>query len=314
MLTILECVQAACNELGLTAPASVYTAADLQTIQLGALMNADLRELRNMNEKGWTDLQKSFVITIGPAVTTTGTYAAGATIITGIPSTAAITPATSWQVSGAEINQAARVVSVDSATQITIDIPTSGAATAADLVFTRDTYAMPDDFDHFINDTWWDVTNHWILFGPDSPQRYQQEIAGIVTTGPRRHFRILGRNTGNVYRIWPPIGTVENNFSIEWQYISKFAVQAVAGTYKERFTADDDKPTLEDNIFILGAKWRFFQVKQLDFAPMQAEYLDYVNRRIAQDGGSTVLNLARGSVDSYLISPAQVPDGNWPGS
>ncbi len=312
MLTILECVQAACNELGLTAPSTVYSATDLQTIQLGALMNADLRDLRLMHQ--WTDLQSVFEITVGPAISTTGTYSAGATTITGIPTTAAITPATSFQVSGSYINQAARVVSVDSPTQVTIDIPTSGAATAGTLTFTQDTYALPADFDHFINDTWWDVTNHWILFGPDTPQRYAQETAGIVTTGPRRHFRQLGRTTGNVYRIWPPIGTVESNFTIQWQYISKYAVCSAGGTYKERFTVDTDLPTLEDNIFIMGCKWRFFEVKQLDFAPKQAEYIDYVNRRIAMDGGATVLNLARGSVDSYLISPAQVPDGNWAGS
>lgn len=312
MLTILECIQAACNELGLTAPSVVYSATDLQSIQLGALMNADLRELRQMGP--WTDLQKTYQITAGPALTTTGTYASGATVITGIPSTAAITPATSFVVSGSNINQAARVVSVDSPTQVTIDIPTSGAATAGTIVFVRDTFAEPDDFDHFVNETWWDVTNHWMLFGPDSPQRAQQQIAGIVTTGPRRHFRQVGRTSGNNYRLWPPIGTVENNFSIEFQYITKYAVQSAAGTYKERFTADDDLPTLEDNIFILGAKWRFFQIKQLDFAPLQAEYLDYVNRRIGQDGGAPTLNLAKGSVDSYLISPAQVPDGNWAGS
>ncbi len=312
MLTILECVQAACNELGLTAPASVYGASDLQSIQLGALMNADLRDLRLMHQ--WTDLQSVFEITVGPAVVTTGTYSAGATVITGIPDTSGITPATSFQVSGSYLNQATRVVSVDSPTQVTIDIPTSGAATAGTLTFTQDTYALPTDFDHFINDTWWDVTNHWILFGPDTPQRYAQETAGIVTTGPRRHFRQLGRTTGNVYRIWPPISSLEDNFTIQWQYISKYAVATAGGVYKERFTVDTDVPTLEDNIFIMGAKWRFFEVKQLDFAPKQAEYIDYVNRRIAMDGGATVLNLARGSVDSYLISPAQVPDGNWPGS
>lgn len=313
MLTILECVQAACRELGLTAPPAVYTATDLQTIQLGALMNADLRELRLM--KDWTDLQKTFVINVGQGLSTTGTYASGATTITGIPTTAAITPATAFNVSGTYINQAARVVSVDSGTQVTIDLPTTGAATNGAIVFQQDSYALPSDFDHFINDSWWDVTNHWILFGPDTPQRYQQQVSGIVTTGPRRHFHLVGRSTGNNYRIWPPIGTVENNFSIEWQYVSKYAVQATGGgAYKERFTVDTDVPTLEDNIFILGAKWRFFQIKQLDYSPLQQEYLDYVNRRIAQDGGATVLNLSRGSVDSYLISPAQVPDGNWPGS
>lgn len=313
MLNLLQIVQRACAELGLSQPAAVATATDLQTIQMFQLVNRGLTELRNMNERGWTDLMKTYVITVGPALTTTGTYSTGGTTITAIPSTATLTPAASYQVSGSFLNQATRVLSVDSATQVTIDVPTSGAATAGTIVFTRDTFGLPSDFDHYIGDTWWDVTNHWILFGPDSPQRYQQEVSGIVTTGPRRHFRQLGRATGNNYRLWPPIATQENNFSLEFQYISLYAVQAVAGTYQQRFTADTDVPTLEDEMLVMDLKWRFFQIKQLDYAPLQAEFLDYVNRRIAQDGGNTVLSLAHGGVSDYLISPAQVPDGNWPG-
>lgn len=310
MLTILQCVQAACQELGLTAPPALYTATDLQTIQLGALINRDLAELRTMHQ--WTDLKKSYVITVGPAIVTTGTYSSGGTTITAIPTTAAITPATSFMLSGSYLNQASRVVSVDSATQVTIDIPATGAATAGAITFVKDTFSEPTDFDRFIDDTWWDLTNHWILMGPDSSQRQQQQVAGIVASGPRRHFIQTGRASGSNYRLWPPISSLESNFSIEFQYISKYAVQAAGGTYKERFTVDTDLPTLEDNMMILGVKWRFFQIKQLDYAPLQAEYIDYVNRRIVQDGGATTLRLDRGSDGDFFISPANVQDGNFP--
>jgi hypothetical protein len=115
------------------------------------------------------------------------------------------------------------------------------------------------------------------------------------------------------YRLWPPIGTVEDNFSIAFEYVSKYGVQDADLSYKERFDEDTDLPCLEDNIFIMGAKWRMFQIKQLDYAPLQAEYLDYVNRRIAQNGGAKTLSLSK-MPESIFISPAQVQDGFFPGT
>jgi hypothetical protein len=307
-VTWLEIVQQACRELGLVQPESVETATDLGTVQLAALVNREGEELRKLD---WTELMAQFIITASVPVETTGTYATGATVITGIPDTTGL-EAQYFVVQGSYINQDARIVSVDSPTQITINIPTSGAATAGDITFVRDTFQQPADFDRYINETWWDETNHWRLLGPDSPQLDQQHRSGIVTTGPRRHFRRVGRSPVN-YRLWPPISAFEEDFSITFQYISKNWVLKADGTYASTMTDDDDESTLDGQAVVLGLKWRWMQIKSLDYAPAQQEYLDYVARQMANDRGAKTLRLDKTYGESFLLTTQSVPDGFWPG-
>lgn len=310
MATLLEIVQTACGEMGLAQPSVVATATDLQTIQMYNLVNREGDELRQVHD--WTELQSTWDLSVVAPLTTTGDIVTGSAVINNIPDTSTLT-ADLFTVAGTEINQAARIASVDSPTQITMSIPASGSQVGATIVFTKDTFTEPTDFDHFINETWWDVTNHWMLLGPDSPQRAAQQVAGIVTTGPRRHFRQVGRAPVN-YRLWPPLGTVEQPFTIQYYYVSKNWVLDPDGvTYKSSMTDDDDECTLDSQAVILGLKWRFFQIKQMDAAPLQREYMDYVSRRIAMDGGAKTLSLDRAPA-SILISPANVQDGNYPGS
>jgi hypothetical protein len=80
-----------------------------------------------------------------------------------------------------------------------------------------------------------------------------------------------------------------------------------------RFTADTDTSLLDDQALILGCKWRMWQIKGFDYAPMQAEYVDYVNRQRARDGGMPDLSMTRRSYP-YLITSANVQDGNFPGN
>jgi len=68
---------------------------------------------------------------------------------------------------------------------------------------------------------------------------------------------------------------------------------------------------LDSNFFVLGGKWRLWQAKQLDYAPFQQEYIDYVDRAFGQDGGNKTLNMAR-SAETFLLGPWNVPDGSWP--
>ncbi len=54
-------------------------------------------------------------------------------------------------------------------------------------------YDLPGDFERFIADTAWDGTNHWMLLGPQNPQVWQSYKNGVVTTTPRKLFRIKGQ-------------------------------------------------------------------------------------------------------------------------
>jgi len=314
--TILQIVQAAEAELGLPQSTSVFGTAggitDNTGIQMGALANRVLDELRRMNR--WTAMQFEFDLIVDPPIVTTGDMAAQSAVITGIPDTSAI-QANFYMVSGNGIPPAARVISVDSATQVTMSMENTNtdAVVATDLLFMKDTYPMPSGFDWFNNNTMWDRTNHWRLLGPDSPQQDQYQRSGIVPTGPRRHFRQLGPYA-NTFRIWPPPAEIVAPLQLVFEFLSINAVAVNGGgTFAQYFTSDIDVPILDDQAIIMGVKWMFWEVKGFgSYATMQTRWVDYVDRMIARDGAAPTLSIVR-RIAPYLISSDNVQDGNFPG-
>lgn len=310
-LTLLQILDAVTGELGLVQPTTVVASTDLQTVQLYNLVNREGDTLRRTHD--WTQLQTLFTLNVGEPLVTTGTVTEGSAIITAIPTTAAITAET-FVVTGTSLPVAARVLTVDSGTQVTMDMVATGSATATALTFSKDTYPENSDFDRFLSGTAWDRTNRWQLLGPDSPQMDEWHRSGIVTTGPRRHFRQVGNLTAGTYRIWPPPQTVDTPFQIAWEYLSLNWCRSAGGTLKASMTVDTDVPILDSQAIILGVKWRFLQAKGFPTAAsMQMEYTEYVSQLIARDGGAPTLSLKYPSYP-YLLSSAQVQDGFWPGN
>lgn len=308
---LLQIIQAVTGELGLVQPSVVIGASDLQTVQLYNLANREGDALRRSHN--WTAMQSLFTLNVGSPTETTGTVTEGSAIVTAIPSTAGVV-AGLWVVTGSYIPVAARVLTVDSSTQVTMDMVATGSATATDITFAQDTYPEPAGFDRFINRTAWDRTNRWELIGPDSPQTDEWHRSGIVTTSPRRHFRQVGDLSGGNYRIWPPPQAVDTPFQIAWEYVSNFWVQSAVGTNKASFTADTDLPVLDSQAIILGAKWRFAQAKSLpSAASLQLEYTDYVNQLISRDGGAPTLRASKRPA-SVLLTSWNVQDANYPGN
>lgn len=316
--TVLQLVNAAQAELGLSQSSTVFgTTNDLTAVQMGALANRVLDEMRRMHD--WSACQFEYNLIVEEPLETTGNMAAGSAVITAIPTTAAIS-AGSFAVSGDGIPQAARVLSVDSATQVTMTMQNTNTAAASgtDLIFARDTYPIPSDFDWFQNQTMWDRTNFWRLLGPDSPQADQRIRSGIFPLGPRRHWRQLGRNTtagtSSVFRLWPPPTEITAPLQLVFEYLSINTVNVTgAGTsFAQRFTADTDTCLLDEDAIIQGIKWMFWEIKGFgSYVTLQQRWIDYVDRLAARDGGAPVLNMARRD-DPLLISPANVRDGNFP--
>ena len=306
-LTLLQIANTAFAELGLTQVTAVVGSTSLQTQQMLALINREGWGLQQDNE--WTALQALNIINIATPITTTGTLTAGSAIITAIPSTSGIT-ANTWVVSGSAIPVAARVVSVDSATQITMDSEANAAATATTLTFAQDTYAFPTNFDRFINRTSWDRTNRWEVLGPDTPQIDEWHRSGIVVTGPRRHARQVG-TLPNAYRLWPPPGATETVWETVFEYVQNTWVVSAGGTGKTTMTVDTDTSLIDPQAIILGVIWRFLRAKQFSYADQFKEWQDYKSSRIAKDGGAMTLSMARKPL-SLLITSANVQDGFFP--
>lgn len=309
-MTLLQIIQQVCYELGLTAPAAVVSATDTQTLQLYNLAQREGQELLKVHD--WTFLQQLFIINVAEPISVTGDTTSGSAVITGMSSTTGIV-ANTFVCTGNAIPTSARVVSVDSSSQVTLDSEATGDGTASALVFSQDTYNLPTTLDRHIDATQWDRTNRWPLLGPSSPQEDEWHRSGVVTVGPRRHFRQIGIPP-TAFRYWPPPGT-QDSFPMEFahEYISSGWVNVNGGsaTYANVFANDDDVPLFSPQAMIMGVKWRFWQIKQFDYAPLQAEYRDYVDQLIAMDGPKGTLSLARRRFNP-LVTPANVQDGYFP--
>jgi len=311
-LTLLQIVNQAQAELGLPQSATIVGNTDPTTIQMYALANRVLDELRRMNR--WTVQQFEFDLVVQPPVVTTGTILANAldTVID-IPSTAGIT-ANNFAIAANGVPAAARVIEVPDINTVVMSMEATGASTNSPIQFGQDTFAMPSGFDWFNNRTMWDRTNRWELLGPDSPQMDQWHRSGIVVTGPRRHFRKIGPYVDQ-FRIWPAPFEIANPLQIAFEYLSIDAV-AVNGsntTFAQYFMNDDDQPLLDDQAVTMGIKWMFWEVKGFgSYVTLQNRWVDYVERLIARDGAAPTLALVK-RARSILVSSYQVQDGNFPG-
>lgn len=306
--TLLQLVQRARAELGLfPVPSIVVSSSDDTDQQMLYLATALGEELKL--DRDWTALQTEWVITTAGVVTQTGTTTSGSAVITGLSSTAALEE---WifAVTGQGIPSAARIVSVDSATQVTITEKATSSG-AVPITFAQDVYETPTDFARFINRTHWDRTNHWELAGPDSPQMDQWIRSGIVTTGPRKRYRVIGRPEDN-FRIWPPPGSNDSPSTLEFEYISNNWVMAADGTTKTAFDDDTDSCVFNDLLMVAGLKLKYFQAKLFDTTSLAANFARIRDTVMASDGGAPTLSTRRKKWP-YFISPANIPDANFPG-
>lgn len=314
-LTLLQIVQKAQAELGLPQASTVIGNTDPTTVQMLALANRVLDELRRCNPTGWTAMQFEYDLVVPVPINTTGNLVSAYTpTISSIPSTAGVL-ANYFSVSGNTIPQGARVETVIDANTVLMNMEAVNADPILDTIitFSQDTFPEPAGFDWFQNRTMWDRTNRWELIGPDSPQIDQWHRSGIVVTGPRRHFRQIGPFANN-FRIWPPPTELTSPLQLVFEYMSLYAVNVngLNASYGQYFTNDADTPLLDDQSIIMGIKWMFWEIKGFgSYVTLQNRWIDYVDRLIARDGAAGTLQLAK-RVSPIFLSPANVQDGFFP--
>src|SRR5215467_3170199 len=313
--TILQIVNAAQDELGLTRSTSlVGNTSDLSATQFLALLNSAGEELRDYAEDGWRNMAVEFNLVVNAPITNTvGDVGLNSAVITNIqPNTTGIS-ANTFMVSGASIPTAARVKSVDSTHQITMSMEATAAASATPLNFSQDTYPLPSDYKTTTNRSWWDRSNRWELLGPDSPQMDQWHRSGIVVTGPRRHFREIGRSVPTQIRFWPQPSEIINPLQLVFEYQSTDWVQVTGGsTTAAAIQNDTDTSFLDDRALIKWLKWMRQQAKGFAYDVLRNDAIDFTDTLIARDGAAPTLNMVK-RVHPIFISPANVQDGFYPG-
>lgn len=300
-MTLLELVQAVAGELGLT-PVT-YVVGNTSPLVAQYLALAQNVGQRLATDFEWEKMNKQYQFAVN-TTTQTGTTVDGSPVITGLTDTTGIV-ADTWQVTGNGVPQDTAVLSVDSATQITMNADAT-ASGSGDITISQTKYALPSDFKFMINRTQWDRYNHWELIGPKSAQEWQWALSGIVATGPRIRWRILR----NKFQIWP---IVVSSSQLAYEYISTSWVYASGGDEpsKSKFTLDTDTCIYSDRLMIAGIKKLVFEAKGFDATAFQREFDIELGKEQSQDAAAPTLSLAP-RYDNILISPANIQDGNWP--
>lgn len=165
--------------------------------------------------------------------------------------------------------------------------------------------AIPLDLDRWLANTMFDRTTRREVIGPITPQQWQ-----AIQAQPQlnRVFLAWRERTGIFYTTPTPTA----GDTIAYEYVTKNWVLAENLDPKDSFTADTDVPLLNDQMFILGIRWRFLKSKGIDYAQDFDTYQRQLQIEQAKDGGNGKLNITGRTLMNIWGYP-NVPLGNFPG-
>ena len=295
--TMLQLCNQVQSELNLAVTPNIAGNSSQDTQQILALMNASGYELTK--EYDWQCLENEYRFYTN-YLTTTGTATTGSYVLTGLASTTGLN--SNYSITGYNIAQDTYVVSVDSATQVTISQKASGTG-IGQINFSQTIYPLPDDFETITDRTQWDKSKHWEMLGPEDAQQWQWLKSGYISTGPRMRWRILG----STFQVWPPMTTQEY---LGFEYRSKGWARNASGDVKNSFTQDSDTTVFDDRIMVLYTKLKYFQIKSFDTTALQQDYNRYLSVAKANDKGSATLSFAP-APSAVLIGWTNIPDTGY---
>lgn len=152
------------------------------------------------------------------------------------------------------------------------------------------------------NDTIWNRTLRRPVFGPRTPQEWQQNKAFAVN-GPWSNYRIKG---GHLYMYPTPVA----GNTCYFEYTSRnWLTDTTGATGREEWAADSDIALLDWHLIVLGAVWRWKKLKGFEYAEDMNTYERRANDAMGRDGGKDWINLSNTRYDIY--PGVVVPAGSW---
>ena len=300
--TILRIVQEVMGDFGLPQPTQVIGNTDKTVSQLlihATRVGEDLAARGSMND-GWPVMRKEYTFNLVGYGGYSGNTTNGSNVITNMNTVANIalgmvgtSTATPYGVTVTAIDPVGMTV--------TLNQPALSANVGALFSFGNESYAIPVDADHFIQQTGWDRSFRWQLVGPLSAQEWQVLKSGISPTGPRLRYRIMD---GQIF-VNPVPASLDN---LVMEYYSTGWCQSAAGVPQTAWLADTDTPVLQDRLITLGTIARFLNRKGFDSSAAERDYEDAVEAAIGRAGGSRVLPINARAEPPILIGSANLPD------
>lgn len=160
--------------------------------------------------------------------------------------------------------------------------------------------AQPSDFNHFIDETFWNRSRRIQFTGPVTSQEWQF-IKATTSSQITNTFRFRGGRI--LLSPVPPAGEV-----MAYEYISKNWCQKEDLTPQCCWENDSDTGILDENIMGLGVLVRFKMAKGLPYSEDLAKYETQVKIALGIDAPKKTVRLSGGEDFSPSVG---VPDGNW---
>lgn len=139
-------------------------------------------------------------------------------------------------------------------------------------------YALPSDFDRFIDNTFWNTTEKWKVTGPVTPQEWRMLNDSSVSGGAvGNYFRIRD----NEIKIFPTPTAIEN---YKYEYVTDLIVEDSGGTGQTGWQADSDVSVIDEYILRLDATWRLLNMQGRPYAEKQRELDAALAERTSRNG------------------------------
>jgi hypothetical protein len=177
----------------------------------------------------------------------------------------------------------------------------------------HDQYLLPSDWSYFIDQTQWDRTNHWPLLGPKTAQEWQWLKSGIISSGPRLRYRVVG----NIFAIYPTPAPVTDGgvfvpSTVAMEYVSDAWLMDVdiSNTYYDSVQSDTNVPIIDPWILVKFLKLKYWEAKGLDTTAYTKDFLGMWEARIGKNRGAPILSMSP-RVTNMLVGVNNIPDGSW---
>ncbi len=165
------------------------------------------------------------------------------------------------------------------------------------------TDAVPDDWDRFIANTFFNRSQRRSVIGPITPQQWQ-----AIQAQPQLNRVFLAFiERDNQFLVTPTPAAGEE---IAYEYASKNWAYNTDDEPIPEYQADDDVAYLDEKLIVLGLRWRFLKSKGLEYSEDFKTYEIQCNQRMSRDGGNSMISTTGNG--QFLLSP-NMPIGSFPG-
>jgi hypothetical protein len=168
-------------------------------------------------------------------------------------------------------------------------------------------YPLPADWNYFLDQTQWDRTNHWPLLGPKTAQEWQWLKGGLLSSGPRIRYRVVGGQL----EVFPKPGP-DQNWQIAMEYVSKWWLKSTTknNTFYDTATDDTDVFLIDPWLAVKFTKLKYWEAKGLNTQAYTKDFMGLWESKLGKNKGAPVLTLAP-RARTMLIGVNNIPDGSW---